>query len=338
MQTICSFVKRIWKILLACIVLCAGIFLFFRYGYQPVEGFQKTIFEMGTAVSMTVYDNNNKALFDIEEMLHTLNEEVLSWRGKDSEIAKINENGQGILSDTLEAAFTQSMQIAEDTKGAFDISLRNLIELWGIETDAPKVPVEDELKMTLSTVGYGKIVINSNSITLNDDVQLDMGAMGKGYALDIVRKYLDNTDISGAVISVGGSILTYKAHEGKSWRIGIQKPDGEPGEYQLALLIQGTACISTSGDYEKYFEENGIRYHHIFDQSTGKPAMGDVSSVTVICENGLVSDALSTACLVMGYENSLDVLKKYQAEAIFIMKDGSLLTTEDFSIPYEVIE
>lgn len=338
MQTHFRFVKRIWKIVLACILVCAGIFFFFKYLYQPIQHFDKTVFEMGTAVSISLYANNDQEIRNVTKVIHDLDTLVLSWRSNTSEVYALNENGGGNLSDTLKNAFEQCFALAKDTDGAFDFTLRNLIALWGIETDSPKVPKETDIKNVLENAGYENVVLENQKLVLQNGVQLDFGAMGKGYALDLVRDYLETTDVSGAVIAVGGSILTFQSNpEDRPWKIGIQDPNGSQGEYMLLLMVNGTKCISTSGDYEKYFEENGVKYHHIFDSKTGAPAVSDVRSVTVLCENGLVSDALSTACFVLGYENSLPVLKKYQAEAIFIMEDGSVVTSPDFSVPYEVL-
>lgn len=161
--------------------------------------------------------------------------------------------------------------------------------------------------------------------------------MGKGIACDRIKDLLDedmiaqreDTGTQGAIVSVGGSILVYgKKPDGEKWTVAIQDPRGPDGEYMGVLSLDDTTVVSTSGDYEKYFMENGKRYHHILDPHTGYPAESGLISVTVVCENGLLSDGLSTACFVLGKERGLKLLEEYGAEGVIIDKDKKVTVTD----------
>lgn len=143
-----------------------------------------------------------------------------------------------------------------------------------------------------------------SSIYIGDKCTLDLGAVGKGIACDVVQDYLKKQkEVSGAVIAVGGSILLYGSKaDGSDWNVAVQNPRGQDGEAMGVLSLSGTTNVSTSGDYEKYFMQDGKRYHHILDPSTGYPADSGLISVTIVSDSGLLSDGLSTACFVLGKE------------------------------------
>lgn len=145
------------------------------------------------------------------------------------------------------------------------------------------------------------------------------------------------TDIQGAVISVGGSILVYgDKGNGHGWNIAIQDPRGATGDVLGVIYLDGEAMISTSGDYEKYFEIDGKRYHHIFDPNTGYPADNGLISVTVVCDNGMLSDVLSTACFVMGLEDGMEYAKTKGVEAIFVTDEKKVYVTDGLKKTFQL--
>lgn len=169
-----------------------------------------------------------------------------------------------------------------------------------------------------------------SSIYIEDQCTLDLGAVGKGIACDVAQNYLkQQKEVSGAVIAVGGSILLYGSKvDGTNWNVAVQNPRGKDGEAMGVLSLSGTTNVSTSGDYEKYFMQNGKRYHHILDPSTGYPAESSLISVTVVSDNGLLSDGLSTACFVLGKEKGQKLLEIYGAEGIFIDQNKKVTVTK----------
>ena len=221
-------------------------------------------------------------------------------------------------------------ELAKESNGAFDPTLGRLSQLWNLGTANPYIPKKSEVTELLSETGWEKITLDDGDVYLKDGVQIDLGAVGKGIGCDEALKILEDKNASAAVVAVGGSILTYgEKPDGKPWKVGIANPRNEDGESYLgALTIEGTRSISTSGDYEKYVIKDGVRYHHILDPETGYPAESGLISVTIVCEDGWLSDGLSTACFVLGYEDSLPLLEAYQAEAVFVTEDKKVIVTD----------
>ena len=178
-----------------------------------------------------------------------------------------------------------------------------------------------------------------SSIYIEDQCTLDLGAVGKGIACDVAQNYLkQQKEVSGAVIAVGGSILLYGSKaDGTNWNVAVQNPRGKDGEAMGVLSLSGTTNVSTSGDYEKYFMQNGKRYHHILDPSTGYPAESSLISVTVVSDNGLLSDGLSTACFVLGKEKGQKLLETYGAEGIFIDQNKKVTVTKGLKDKFTIL-
>ena len=185
------------------------------------------------------------------------------------------------------------------------------------------------MRDALKDTGFGRVQFPENGISLPPGMQLDLGAVGKGIACDRVRAYLNSRpQITGAVVAVGGSVVTYgQKPDGSPWKVAIVHPR-EEGNYLGVLSLTGEQFVSTSGDYERYVTVDGVRYHHILDPATGYPARSGLCSVTIVCGSGLLADALSTACFVLGSEQGLDLAKSYGAEALLVEEDGTLRMTE----------
>ena len=178
-----------------------------------------------------------------------------------------------------------------------------------------------------------------SSIYIEDQCTIDLGAVGKGIACDVAQNYLKKQkEVSGAVIAVGGSILLYGTKtDGTNWNVAVQNPRGQDGEAMGVLSLSGTTNVSTSGDYEKYFMQDGKRYHHILDPSTGYPAESGLISVTVVSDNGLLSDGLSTACFVLGKEKGQKLLETYGAEGIFIDQNKKVTVTKGLKDKFTIL-
>lgn len=178
-----------------------------------------------------------------------------------------------------------------------------------------------------------------SSIYIGDKCTLDLGAVGKGIACDVVQDYLKKQkEVSGAVIAVGGSILLYGSKaDGSDWNVAVQNPRGQDGEAMGVLSLSGTTNVSTSGDYEKYFMQDGKRYHHIIDPSTGYPADSGLISVTIVSDSGLLSDGLSTACFVLGKEKGEKLLETYGAEGVFIDQNKKVTVTKGLKDKFTIL-
>ena len=212
---------------------------------------------------------------------------------------------------TAEEAPPLALEIYEASGGAFSPYLGALTKLWSVD-DEPYLPTQAEINQALQKR------------------ELDLGAYGKGAACDEALDMITSMTMKGAVVNLGGNIATYgRKPWNKPFRIALRDPKGEANQTIGVFTLKGTHFISTSGSYEKYFERDGKRYHHIFDPETGYPAERDpgLVSVTVINDHGATGDALSTAAFVLGYEDSQSLLQKYSADAIFIYESGAVKYT-----------
>ncbi len=269
-----------------------------------------------------------------------LDKECLSTHSSGSEIAGINAsagNEEGYpLSEETEAYLVECFKISEESKGAFDITLGALTDLWGIDEavrndgEGFRIPSAEEIENAKKCCGYEKVKIEDHRIYLPEGMKLDLGAAGKGIYLDEVAKY--KKKLAYGILSAGSSILTigYKPG-GDPWTVGIKDP-ADPAKVADTLKLSGDYVISTSGDYERFVEVNGIRYHHIIDGNTGRPARSGVASVTVVMGteegNGLCSDALSTAIFVLGSEKGLELAARYGAVVVIVTDDGQIIRSE----------
>lgn len=316
-----------------CVALLTALY-FWNYNREKrYDCSEKNVVAMGTIVSQKLYgEGSAKHIEKISTLINALDDEI-SWREESSAVAKIN-SGEAVKSRQVTDIIEKCLQVTKDSDGAFDITIGGVTRLWNIGEDSQRVPAKKEIDLELQNVGSDKVSIASNTISLQDGTKLDLGAVGKGAACDNVMTYLKASDIKGAVVSVGGSIVAYGKYnkKGDKWRIAVKHPRNE-NEY-LGVISLSEGFVSTSGDYERYFEQDGKRYHHIIDATTGYPADSGVISVTVVCDSGILSDALSTACFILGEKESKSLLEKYNASAIFVDSELNVSVVGDIDFEY----
>lgn len=307
-------------IALAVVAAAAAAAIFFASSNEVKREF----FAMNTFVSAKVKGFAAKdAAGGISTLVRELDSKQLSRYTSGSEISRINSEAETVLSDEMRDYITELLEVGKMSGGKFDIALGAVSDLWSFN-DSPRVPSSDELTEALSHSGSEKLSLSGNTLTRADGCIVDLGSAGKGIALDKVKSYLSDKKISSAVVSVGGSVLLY----GKgSFNVGVRDPWGEAGRSVMTVKL-GAGCVSTSGSYERCFEQGGKRYHHILDPDTGLPVENGLVSVTVISDSGLLSDALSTACFVLGAEGGAKLAAKYGCEAIFITEDKKVICTD----------
>ena len=312
-------------VIVAAITAAAIVFAGYKKEYTLKE---KNSLSMGSIVTIKLYgDDAFKKLDVVKGLIDNLDKEI-SRKIDSSAVSALNKNGE-VKSATVSDILLKCRKISEMSGGAFDLTVGRLSSLWDFDDDIKKVPSEAEIKKELSTVDYEKIAINGANVAIGKGQTLDLGAVGKGAACDAAKAYLQKSGVKGAVVSVGGSILAFGKRNkiGDKWRIAVRHPREENAYIGVINLSEG--FVSTSGDYEKYFEKDGKRYHHILDANTGYPSDSGLSSVTVVCDSGTLSDALSTACFILGEEKSKELLDEYSAAAIFIDKDLNVSTYGD---------
>jgi thiamine biosynthesis lipoprotein len=291
-----------------------------------------------TGTQSEVLSNDDVQL--VLEIFHDVDALMSEWKSE-SPLSNVNtaagDHPVLVPTDVFDAV-RRALDIAELTDGAFDPTWAALWSLWNFET--PSLPTEEEVSSRLSLVNWEQVQLEDQSIFLPEKgMVLGLGGIAKGIALDRANGALHNRGVKNYMIVVGGQVLVSGTNDGVPWRIGIRKPGGSTTDYIVILNVTDT-CVSTSGDYEKYFEVDGIRYHHIIDPRTGFPARG-TRSVTVITPDATLADALSTAMFVMGPDQAIQLVDNLRdVEALIIDSTGQIHYSSEISsrLTYEALD
>jgi thiamine biosynthesis lipoprotein len=298
---------------------------------KPVE---KETYMMGTIIHLKVYGSNaknatEKALQRISDI-----ENKMSVNIETSEITKINAKA-GISEEKLStdtySVIEKSVQYSKLTQGALDATIEPIVKLWGIGTDKERIPSQNEIDEKLKLVDYNDIILDSKNSTVKlrrIGQAIDLGAIAKGYTADEVKKVLISNKISSALINLGGNVYAIgNKTDGTSWNIGVQNPLDTRGQYIGTISVTDKSIV-TSGNYERYFIKDGKRYHHIFDSKTGYPSESGIISTTIISDNSIDGDALSTSTYILGLTKGLKLVESIKGvDAIFITADKKVYIT-----------
>jgi len=217
---------------------------------------------------------------------------------------------------------TLGLEISRKSGGAFDMTLGKLKTLWAFDKEAPTLPNAAELSAALSGVGPKALSLEGQQLRkASPQLQLDLGGIAKGYAVDRAIAILRQHGVANAAVNAGGDMYLLGQRQERAWRIGIQHPREEEGVLETVQI--SNRAVVTSGDYERFFEKDGVRYHHIFNPQTGMPAR-DCQSVTIVTDSVALGDALATAVFVLGPKAGLTLLEEFpQAEGLVVAADGS---------------
>ena len=307
----------IMSICLACIltVSCADS--------SSVRGYtENTVFAMDASCTARVWGADPGQVTDEIRRL----DKELDCHKSDSDLSKLNSSGQGELSKDLKEFLEASAALTKSYPSA-DMTIGAVTRLWNVTGESPTVPSDREIETALATCGIENMRISGNSCTLENGSQIDPGAAAKGFALDKAREKLENMKAQCAVVTMGSSTLLYgKKPDGKDFSVAVRDPD-QSGSHALKFTC-GECFVSTSGGYERFFEAGGKRYIHIFDKTTGKPVQSDLTSVTVICKNGLMSDQLSTAIFIDGKAKLKEYMQTPQIDVIAIDQKGNIYASD----------
>lgn len=293
--------------------------------------FEKTSYAMAATVNIKLSgkDCETTAKKITDRMSECENREI-SRNIASSDVSKVNSEKSYEVAENTAEYIMKLKEFSEDCGGAVDITVGELTKLWNIGAEDFVVPQKTDVEKTLSAVGFQKIKIDKNTVSIGENQSLDLGCAGKGIACDEALEIIKASGVKKAVVSVGGSVLLWDKKEDGEFTVGIRDPQKGASDYCITVKT-GNAFVSTSGTYERFsVGSDGKEYHHILSTKTGYPVENDVLSVTVFCKSGLLSDALSSACLILGYEQSEQLLKKYDASAVYIFNDNSVRTSDGF--------
>ena len=310
--------------------------------------------KLNTAVQITIYDSQDKALLDDCLALCDKYELVFSRTNEKSELYKLNHrkdtsdkdpnaDGQTTpypvsgtadtwhISEDLASLLSEGLSITRESDGAFDIAIAPLTSLWDFTAEDPKVPDDAAIQKALPLCSSDGVTIDGQDITLSsDDIQFDVGAIAKGYIADRLKDFLVKKGVNSAIINLGGNVLCIGSKpDGTPFKVGIQKPFADRNETEAVMDITGKSVVS-SGIYERCFKQGGKLYHHILNPQTGYPYDNGLISVTIISDQSVDGDALSTTCFALGLEDGLKFAEKKGVQAVFITEDYELHYTDGF--------
>ena len=318
-------------------------------GGSALEEYDSYVYAMDTVMSLRAYsadaETANAALADAAGAINDL-ESRISVTDENSEIYLINSTSDtptAVSADTAEI-ISRALDVCAGTNGNLDISIYPVLRAWGF-TDSEggyRVPSYNEIQQLLRRVDYRDVQVDGSTVTLAPGMQIDLGSVAKGYTGDLVAGILEDAGITSAILDLGGNVRAVGASpDGEPWRIGVQDPNDT--ENYFGVISVTDKSVVTSGGYNRYFVEDGKTYWHILDPYTGYPADSGVISTTIVGDDGLVCDGLSTATFVMGVNESFDFWRKSGGDfdMLLLTENGHIYITPgledcfELSIGYE---
>lgn len=287
---------------------------------------------MGTTYNITIVDEEMELepadiAHEVANMLAEVNQ-VASTYIDDSELMRFNRADIGVavsLSQPLFDMFRLSAEIHSLSQGAFDVTVGPIVNLWGFGRDIrSQAPEEEAIQQALAKVGFEHIVLNeeTKTATKQQPLEVDLSAIAKGYAVDVLADYMDSLHINNYLVEIGGEIRVKGQNpDGKDWRIGIESPEPQVREPVVTVSISN-AALATSGDYRNFIVDGGVRYSHTLDPRTGRPITHNIASLTVIDPKSARADGLATGLNVLGYELALEICEQQHLACFFILHSG----------------
>lgn len=321
------------KKIFLCIIIINMLFLT-ACGKQAklpaIDSQSKSFFAMDTYMTISAYgENAESALNQAEERVTEL-EKMWSVTDENSEIYAVNHSGGKPVevSDETAELIDFSLDISKVTDGALDCTMYPILTEWGFTTSDYKIPTDEKISKLFENTGYEKVEFDGNSVVIPENMQIDFGAVGKGYTGDLVTEVLKENGIESAVLDLGGNIQTIGTKpDGTDWKLGLRSPFDEGS---FATLEVSDCAVITSGGYERYFVgDDGETYWHILDPETGRPAHSGLVSATIVGKEGRLCDALSTSLFVMGLDKATELWKQRDDfEMVLVSDNGIIYLTE----------
>lgn len=315
-------------------ILILLLAILFLTSCAPLQKTEQTKEMMGTFVTITVYNEDKKAAEQaVSEAFREMEriENLLSIYKNTSEVYQLNKNGKiEKASDDLVYVMEKSLTYGNLSEGAFDITVQPILDLYTHTfTDLKRPPTDDEIKETKKLIGYENIYINKRDIEFTKpNMKITFGGIAKGYAVDRAVELLQEKGIKHALVNAGGNMRAIGAKPDGNWQIALQNPRKK--EDYITIIPLKDNSVSTSGDYERYFNENKT-FHHIINPTTGYSAT-DLISVTIITDKAIDADALSTSVFVLGKEKGLELIESLNnVEGLIITKDKEIIKSKGFN-------
>lgn len=308
--------------------------VFTQYRKNQQKPISRDGFLFDTAISISLYGTHDQTVLDDAFALCEQYENEFSPTLEGSALWQMNHRGSGVLEwdgDADLAALTEKgIEYGERTGGAFDVTILPVSQLWDFRSGEAKLPDPEALDAALQEVDYRKVHVEGSKILFDDDkVQIDPGALAKGYIADRLKEYLLSEGVKSAIINLGGNVLCIgEKPGGEAFQIAIRKPEKDSSEVVKVLPIRDLSVVS-SGIYERCFDLDGVHYHHILNPRDGMPYQNGLSSVTIVGPSSLECDALSTSCFSLGEEEGMKLLDSMDGYyGYFIRTDGTMIASK----------
>ena len=314
---------------------------------EPVSA---TAIKLNTAVTVTIYDSQDRELLTECMNLCDKYEKIFSRTASDSELYQLNHReltpvagteDTFQISDPLAELIRKGLYYSELSEGAFDIAIEPLTSLWDFTAEDPQVPEDRLIQEALTKCDYHNVSVSDNNevILKTEDTAIELGAIAKGYIADRLKDYLISQGVKSAIINLGGNVLCIGGKpDDSSFKIGIQKPFADRSETIAVMDIKDKSVVS-SGVYERCFEQDGTLYHHLLNPRTGYPYDNGLIAVTIISDESVDGDALSTTCFALGLEDGMKLAESLDnVQAFFVTSDYEIHYTKDFQKEITVTE
>ena len=316
-------------------------FLFFSCKKEALSA--QTQLHLGTVCTINLFESGSTELYS--QMFQRLKaiEQVFSVKLAHSAVSQVNQ-AAGITPVTVPQeviyVLQEALRIAERTGGAFDPTIGPLVDLWDIGGDNSQVPSQEAIERAISLVDWRLVELDTEACTVflpKEGMSLDLGGIAKGFAADQLVAIAQEAGVQRALFDLGGNIYAFGAKaDGSPWRVGVKNPQSPAGEPALAVAVKDSSIV-TSGMYERFFEQDGVRYHHILNPATGFPVWNDVQSVTIVSKSSMLADALSTSVFILGQEKGLELLEAEAAEGVIIAVDNKVYPTSGMTNQLTVV-
>ncbi|MBO3445490.1 FAD:protein FMN transferase [Clostridium sp. CCUG 7971] len=299
---------------------------------------------MGTTVKVTLYDNASEKLLDDVFKRVSEVEDLVSINKEGTEVGLLNENAgiKGVkLSYFSYNLIKKALKYSKLSHGGYDVSIGPLVKLWSIGLPEANVPSEDDIKEVIKNIDYTKVKMNDSTkeVFLSEKgMMIDLGSIAKGYIADDIAKLLKKNNVERAIIDLGGNIYAMGTKDKEhKWKIGIQNPFEDRGNVIGTIEIANKSVVTT-GVYERFIEKDGIKYHHILNPKTGYPYKTDIAGVTIVADESVDADALSTLIFTKGLDEGLKFLDELEtAEAIFVMNNSKVYITKGLKGNFKIV-
>ena len=314
---------------------------------EPVSA---TAIKLNTTVTVTIYDSQDRELLTECMNLCDKYEKIFSRTASDSELYQLNHReltpvagteDTFQVSDPLAELIRKGLYYSELSEGAFDIAIEPLTSLWDFTAEDPQVPEDRLIQEALTKCDYHNVSVSDNNevILKTEDTAIELGAIAKGYIADRLKDYLISQGVKSAIINLGGNVLCIGGKpDDSSFKIGIQKPFADRSETIAVMDIKDKSVVS-SGVYERCFEQDGTLYHHLLNPRTGYPYDNGLIAVTIISDESVDGDALSTTCFALGLEDGMKLAESLDnVQAFFVTSDYEIHYTKDFQKEITVTE